>query len=151
MTKLSILAIACFAAAAAPASAADPTTDPCSLLTPTEVEQAIGRKLRAPPKQNVIDRARMCDYELADDSVGLSVWLLPATGLDRARKEYPELVAVTGLGVDAFIHRNERFELTELFARKANATLQMSVPTAEGDKARLQVLARRALARLPAN
>jgi len=129
------------------AFAADPAADPCSLLTRAEVEQTIG-KLRAQPKQNVIDRARMCDYELTDDSVGLSVWLLPAAGLDRARKEYPELTAVRELGGEAFIHRNERFDLLELFARKGNATLQMSVPTATGDAAKLQALARKALARL---
>jgi hypothetical protein len=132
---------------ASPALAADPTTDPCSLLTPAEVEQAIG-KLRAQPKQNVIDRARMCDYELTNDSVGLSVWLLPAVGLERARKEYPELTAAKDVGGEAFIHRNERLDLIELFARKGNATLQMSVPVATGDAAKLQALARKALARL---
>lgn len=155
MSKLNIIALATLALATEGAMAADPTTDPCSLLTPTEVEQAIG-KLRATPKQSVIDRARMCDYELADESVGLSVWLLPATGMDRARKEYPELTAVKDLGAEAFIHRNVRLDQTELFARKGNATLQMSVPTPEGDAdergdvARLKVLARRAIARLPA-
>ena len=146
-TLLSFLILGVFCGTAL---AADPTADPCSLLTATEVEQAIG-KLRAQPKQNVIDRARMCDYTLTNDSVGLSVWLLPATGLDRARKEYPELTAVKSVGAEAFIHRNTRFELTELFARKGNATLQMSVPTADGDATKLQALARKALARLPAS
>lgn len=153
MNRLSIVALTALAFACGSAFAADPTTDPCSLLTADEVQQAIG-KLRAVPKQNVIDRLRMCDYELADESIGLSVWLLPASGLDRARKEYPELTAVKDLS-DAFIHLNARLGQTELFARKGNATLQMSVPTpdgdadARGDAARVKVLARRALARLP--
>ena len=154
MNRLSIVALTCFALASGRTLAADPTTDPCSLLTPEEVQQAIG-KLKEAPKQSVIDRARMCDYVLADESVGLSVWLLPAVGLDRARKEYPELQAVTGLGAEAYIHRNARSDETELFARKGSATLQMSVPTPEGadergDVARIKVLARRAIARLPA-
>jgi len=150
MPKLNLVAIGCLMLGAGRALAADPTTDPCSLLTPAEVEHAIG-KLRATPKQNVIDRARMCDYELANDSVGLSVWLLPAVGLDRARKEYPELTVVKGLGSEALIHRNERFGLIELFARKGSATLQMSVPLATGDASKLQALAGKALARLPAS
>ena len=156
MNRLSIVALTCLALASGRTLAADPTTDPCSLLTAEEVQQAIG-KLKSVPTQNVIDRARMCDYVLAEDeSVGLSVWLLPAVGLDRARKEYPELQAVTGLGAEAYIHRNARSDETELFARKGNATLQMSVPTPggdadeRGDVARIKVLARRALARLPA-
>lgn len=148
MFKLNLVAIACLMLGTGRALAADPTTDPCSLLTPAEVEQAIG-KLRAVPKQSVIDRARMCDYQLANDSVGLSVWLLPAVGLDRARKEYPELAAVKGMGSEAVIHRNERFDWIELFARKGNATLQMSMPLTTGDAAKLQALAAKALARLP--
>ncbi|HKS56588.1 MAG TPA: hypothetical protein VJS12_14945 [Steroidobacteraceae bacterium] len=153
MNRLSIIALTCLALASGRTLAADPTTDPCSLLTADEVQQAIG-KLRALPKQVVSNRVRMCDYELVDESVGLSVWLLPASGLDRARKEYPELTAVKDLS-DAFIHLNERLGQTELYARKGNATLLMSVPTpdgdadARGDAARVKVLARRALARLP--
>src|SRR5262245_7080739 len=102
MNRLSLIALACLAANG-PTFAADPTTDPCSLLTPEEVQQAIG-KLQQVPQQSVIERVRMCDYVLAEDeSVGLSVWLLPAVGLDRARKEYPELQPVTGLGAEAYI------------------------------------------------
>ena len=155
MNRLSLIALTCLALASGRTLAADPTTDPCSLLTADEVQQAIG-KLKAAPQQNVMERVRMCDYELADESVGLSVWLLPATGLERARKEYPELTAVKDVP-EAFIHLNARFGMTELFARKGNATLQMSVPTpdgdadARGDAARIKVLARRALARLPAS
>jgi hypothetical protein len=153
MNRLSLIALTCLALASGRTLGADPTTDPCSLLTADEVQQAIG-KLKAVPKQNVMERVRMCDYELEDESVGLSVWLLPASGLDRARKEYPELTAVKDVP-EAFIHLNARLGMTELFARKGNATLQMSVPTpdgdadARGDAARIKVLARRAIARLP--
>jgi hypothetical protein len=156
MNRLSLIALACLALASGRTLAADPTTDPCSLLTADEVQQAIG-KLKAVPKQGVADRLRTCDYVLAeDDSVALSIWLMPAVGLDRARKEYPELQAVTGLGTETYIHHNARLDETELFARKGNATLRMSVPTPEGDAdergdvARVKVLARRAIARLPA-
>src|SRR5262245_57727154 len=83
--------------ASAAAHADDPTVDPCSLLTKAEVEQSVG-KLKAAPKSGRNDRLLTCEYQFANDKNELLVWVMPATAMDRARKQFKDLTPVKGLG-----------------------------------------------------
>jgi hypothetical protein len=127
--------------------AADPTADPCALLSKAEIEQVIG-KLKSTGRPSQFERVRTCDWEFVNDASGLSLWLFPAEGMERARKQYKDLIAVKGLGEEAFIHHNLRLGRTEIYVKKGNAMFEVSVPEGEGDEAKVQALARKAVARL---
>jgi hypothetical protein len=125
----------------------DPTIDACTLVTKAEAEQTIG-KLKGTPTSSVIERVRMCEYPLADGTDGLSLWVLPVSGMDRARKEYQDLKPVKGVGEEAFVHTNSRFGKTEFFVRQGNATLRLALDASKDSEAKVLALARKAVARL---
>ena len=85
-----------------PRSEAAPT--PCSLLTAAEVEQVVG-KLMGTPKAGEEGRAAWCNYEFANGTDAIEVWVFPADGIERARKEAKKPTALKGLGEDAFLNR----------------------------------------------
>lgn len=122
--------------------------DPCALLTKAEVEQALG-PLDSLPRPQTNDRLRTCDYLFRDSKQGLSVWLFPGEATQRARKQIKKLVAVNGLGDEAFTYFQEELGYTELMVKKGDRVLQVGIPKAPGAEAKVQALARKALARLP--
>jgi len=139
-------ALLCVSMAAA-ALDGDPTDDPCTLATRADVEQVVG-KLKAAPSSSHFERVRTCEYDFVDPKQGFSLWLFPATGIDRARKDLSPRSPVAGLGQEAFVHHNPRSENTELYVKQGNATLMFSMPESTDAPAKLQALARRALPRL---
>lgn len=137
----------CLALMTSSAWAADSTIDACSLLTKSEVEQALG-KLKAAPKSDHIEVIRTCDYEFAAEPQTLSVWVFPQRAMDRARKQYKNVTLLQGLGQDAFLHADLENDMTEIFVLQGNATLKLSLPESKDSEAKVQALARKAVARL---
>src|SRR5215470_2486770 len=100
------------------AVAAPPNIDPCTLLTQAEVEQVIG-PLQGKPKADKEGRAAWCNYAFANGKDAMEVWVFPAEGIDRARKEAKKPVAVTGLGEEAFMDRGMHdLDYIDLFIKK---------------------------------
>ena len=137
----------CWALMCGSAMADDPSVDPCSLLSKADVEQIIG-KLKGIPTSQQIERARLCEYEFVDEERALELWVFPASGLERARTKFKNLSPVTGLGQEAFVHHNMKIDYTELFVKKGNVTLEVSLPESPGDEEKAKAIARKALSRL---
>jgi hypothetical protein len=131
------------------ALAADPTMDPCSLVTRAEVEQTIG-KLKAAPRSGKNDRVLTCDYEFVDASNSLLVWVYPTAVMERARKSLKDIVPVKGLGEDArLVHHDPTFDFTRLFVKRGDAVVEVSVPVAmPGAASKVEALARKAVGRM---
>lgn len=130
------------------AIAAPPTVDPCSLVTKSEVEQIIG-KLKAMPTSDKEGAAAWCNYEFADDKNAFEVWVFPADGIDRAKKQAKKQTAVKGLGDDAFLTRGMHgLDYVDLFIKKGAVTVKLSLKEAAGDEDKLRKLAATAAKRL---
>lgn len=129
-----------------PRSEAAPT--PCSLLTAAEVEQVVG-KLMGTPKAGEEGRAAWCNYEFANGTDAMEVWVFPADGIERARKEAKKPTALKGLGEDAFLNRGMHgLDYVDLFIRKGKTTIKLSLKESAGDEEKLKTLGRKAVDRL---
>ncbi len=129
-----------------PRSEAAPT--PCSLLTAVEVEQVVG-KLMGTPKAGEEGRATWCNYEFANGTDAIEVWVFPADGIERARKEAKKPTALKGLGEDAFLNRGMHgLDYVDLFIRKGKTTIKLSLKESAGDEEKLKTLGRKAVDRL---
>lgn len=125
-----------------------PTVDPCKVVTTAEVEQVIGQ-LKGAPKQDKEGSAAWCNYEFVNGKDAFEVWVLPADGLERARKQAKKLVAVKGLGDDAFMNRGMHgLNYVDLFIKKGSATIKLSLQETTGDENKLKVLGQKAVGRL---
>jgi len=130
---------------ATPSLAAPP--EPCSLLTAAEVEEVVG-KLKGVPKANKEGAAGWCNYEFANGKDAFEVWVFPADGIDRARKQAKKPVPVTGLGDDAFMNRGMHgLDYVDLFIKKGAVTIKLSQHETAGDEEKLKQLAQKALDR----
>lgn len=137
----------CLLAMSAAALAGDSTLDPCKLVTNAEVEQVVG-KLKSGPTSGQIERVKTCEYEFVNGDDSFSLWLFPVEAMDRARKQLKDLVPVKGLGEEAFIHHDLHMDFTDLFFRKGNAVLKVSLEETEHSEAQVQTLARKAASRM---
>lgn len=130
------------------ASAAPPKVEPCSILTTAEVEQVIG-KLKGMPTSDKEGAAAWCNYEFADDRNAFEVWVFPADGIDRAKKQAKKQTPVKGLGDDAFLTRGMHgLDYVDLFIKKGALTVKLSLKEAAGDEDKLKKLAATAVKRL---
>jgi hypothetical protein len=142
---LSILA--CTTMWTVPAIAADPTIDPCTLVKKAEVEQVIGRPTGNPTSESN-DRVRMCTFLFSSDpSDALELWLYPVEALERVKKDMKELASVAGLGQEAFLHRDKKFEYVRLFIKKEKAILEVRLNESAGDDDKVKAIAKKALSR----
>jgi hypothetical protein len=137
----------CWVLGSAVARGDAPAVDPCTLISQADVEQVIG-KLKGPPTSRREEQARFCMYEFANEKDALELWVFPASGLERARKLHKDLLPVPGLGRDAFMRRNTGLQYLELFVKKGNVTLEVTMKEAPGDEEKVQTLAKKALTRL---
>jgi len=120
---------------------------PCSLLTNAEVEQVIG-KVKGTPKADKEGEAGWCNYEFVNGKDAFEVWVFPADGIDRGRKQAKKPVAVKGLGEVAFMNRGMHgLDYVDLFIKKGTVTLKLSLHETAGDEEKLKKLARKALGR----
>lgn len=123
------------------------TTDPCTLVARGDIEQVVGR-LKGSPKSSRNGRARVCEYEAANGTDFLDVWLYPSSNLDRFRKDAPNPVTVTGIGDEAFLVHNARFEQVQILARKGGTLLQVILTESKGAEDKVKAIARKAIARM---
>ncbi|MBA5865956.1 MAG: hypothetical protein GDA67_04570 [Nitrospira sp. CR1.3] len=131
----------------APALAAPPKTEPCSLLTAAEVEQVVG-KLKGSPKADQEGDAKWCNYEFANGKDAMEVWVFPADAIERGRKVSKKPVAVKGFGDDAFMDRGMHgLNYVNLFVKKGTVTVKFSLQETVGDEDKLKALAQKALGR----
>ena len=120
----------------------------CSLLTDAEVEQVVG-KLMGTPKAEQEGRAAWCNYEFANGKDAMEVWVFPADGIERGRNKSKKPTAVKGLGEDAFIERGMHgLDYVNLFIKKGETTIQLSLKETAGDEEKLKTLGKKAVGRL---
>lgn len=105
---LLVFILACMAMWNGPAMAADPSINPCNLVKKGEVEQIVGRPMGNPTSERT-DKVRMCTFLFSSD---------PSDALERAKKDIKDLSPVAGLGQEAFLHRDKKFEYVRLFVKK---------------------------------
>ncbi|CUS34670.1 hypothetical protein [Candidatus Nitrospira nitrificans] len=123
-------------------------TTPCSLLTDAEIEQIVG-KLVGTPRAGEEGRAVWCNYEFTNGKDAMEVWIFPADGIERARKEAKKPAPLKGLGEDAFVERGRHgLDYVDLFIRKGKTTIQLSLKETAGDEEKLKTLGRKAVDRL---
>lgn len=122
--------------------------EPCSVLTAADIEQVVGR-LTGEPKADRVDPAAWCDYQFANGTDALEVWILPANGLEQARKKAKKPVPVKELGNDAFMDRGAHgLDYVDLFIKNNAVTVELSLKETAGDEAKLRALGAKALSRL---
>ena len=132
---------------AAVAIGAPPAVDPCTLLTKAEVEQIVG-KVNREPKSETEGDARWCQYPFANDKDVLEVWVFPADGIERARRSAKNSTALKGIGQEAFfVCKLHGIDYLDLFMKKANITVKISMKETPGDEDKVKALAHKALAR----
>jgi hypothetical protein len=127
-------------------SDAEPTH--CSLLTTAEVEQVVG-KLTGTLTADQEGRAAWCTYEFADGKNAMEVWVFPVDGIERGRAKAKNLLAVKGLGEDAFLTRGMHgLDYVDLFIKKGKATIKLSIKETAGDEEKLKALGQKAVGRM---
>lgn len=121
---------------------------PCSLLTAAEVEQIVG-KLSGTPKADQEGRAGWCNYEVANGTDALEVWVFPADGIERGRSKAKKPIAVKELGEEAFFARGMHgLEYVNLFIKKRTTTIQISLKETPGDEDKAMALGKKAVGRM---
>ncbi|MGB4069199.1 MAG: hypothetical protein WBK08_14320 [Nitrospira sp.] len=126
----------------------DAAPAPCSLLTDAEVEQVVGKLMRT-PKAEQEGRAAWCNYEFANGKDAMEVWVFPADGIERGRNKSMKPTAVKGLGEDKFIERGMHgLDYVNLFIKKGETTIQLSLKETAGDEEKLKALGKKAVGRL---
>ncbi|BFU96685.1 MAG: protein of unknown function [Nitrospira sp.] len=127
--------------------AAPAAVDPCNVVTTAEVEQVIG-KLKGSPKADKEGGAAWCNYEFANGKDAFEVWVFPADGIDRARKQAKKPVPVKGLGDEAFMNRGMHgLDYVDLFIKKGAVTVKLSVHETVEDEGKLKALGQKAAGR----
>jgi hypothetical protein len=121
---------------------------PCSLLTAAEVEQVVG-KLAGDPKADQEGSAAWCNYEFANGTDAMEVWVFPADGIERGRTKAKNPAAVKGIGEDAFLTRGMHgLDYVDLFIKKGKATIKLSLKATTEDEEKLKTLGKKASDRL---
>ena len=130
-----------------PTFAAPPKIDPCSLLTTAEVEQVVG-SLKSKPTGDREGDAAWCNYEFANGKDLMEVWVFPADAINRGRKVSKNPVHIKGLGDDAFMDRGMHgINYVNLFIKKGDTTVKLSIHETAGDEEKLKALAQKAVRR----
>lgn len=76
----------------------------------------------------------------------MEVWVFPADGIERGRKQAKKPIAVKGVGDEAFIDRGTLgLDYVNLFIRKGSTTVEFSLKETAGDEERAKTLGKKAL------
>jgi hypothetical protein len=119
-------------------TSSDAAPSPCSLLTAAEVEQVVG-KLVGAPKADQEGGAAWCNYEFANGTDAMEVWVFPADGIERGRTKAKNSAAVKGLGEDAFLARGMHgLDYVDLFIKKGKTTIKLSLKETAGDNEKVK-------------
>ena len=149
MTMLLCLLLSAFISiTAAPTMAAPPNVDPCTLLTPTEVEQVIGKLKGAPTSETLGDGVR-CGYDFVDEKNEFEVWASQESWTKALHKDAKKPVMVKGLGDEAFMDRGKIDpEDVDLYIRKGATLIVLMTRKNPGDEEQLKTLGKKAAGRL---
>ena len=125
--------------------AASLAVDPCQVVTIAEIEQVIG-KVKGPPIKE--GEGGMCSYAFANGKDDFSVAVFPASGMDFERKRSKKPIPIKGLGDDAFMDRGMHdIEYVNLYIKKQNATVELSIKETADDEDKLLTLGKKAVGR----
>ena len=129
----------------APALAARPAIDPCTVVTIAEIEQGIGKVKGTPTKEG---EGGICNYVFANGKDELSVMVFPPSGFEFERKRSKKPISIKGLGDEAFLDRGMHgIPYVNLYIKKKTATVELSINETAGDEDKLKALAKRAVGR----
>lgn len=135
-------------ALAPPLRAAAPTVDACTLVTVAEVEQIVG-KLKLPPRLVRDEHTLRCDYVLEQPGEAMEIWVFPGEALERARQHAQgQAVPLTGFGSGAFLHRDTALGYLDLWLKKGDIVLQVTLKAISGDEQKVKAIAQQVLGRL---
>src|SRR5215813_9815844 len=131
-----------------PLVAAFPVPDPCKLITVAELEQIVG-KLKEGPKPIKEGGQISCDYTVAKDSSWLDITLHEGN-FDQVKKSFggKNPLHVPELGKDAFVNSNYEDFSAELFVKKGDVVLRVSLPKGPTAVGKIKEIAKKALPRL---
>jgi hypothetical protein len=121
--------------------------DPCTLVSRADIEIMIGQ-LKGNPRSGRNEPARVCEYAIAGGSDYLEIYLYPSSNLDRFRKDLEAVTPVAGIGQDAFVYHNKRFEQVHLLARKGGVLLQVILTDSKSAEETVKTIARKAIERI---
>ena len=131
---------------AAEAAAAIP--DPCKLITVTEIEQIVGPLSGAPRATDPATGQVTCTYEPAKGPSYIDVNLHDGElSAWKSRNGGKSPVSLPEFGKDSFVNPDPDGS-TELFAKKGNLILHVSLPSGPTAVATAKAIAKKALTRL---
>ncbi len=126
--------------------------DPGKLITVAELEQIVGAVKEGPTRVEGVAPEVSCEFTLAKDSSWISVGLFPAdqATFDRNRKSFGGKVPlpVPEFGENAFINPDYSDFSAELFVKKGDLVLRVSMPKGAAAVENIKAIARKALPRL---
>lgn len=131
---------------------AAPVPDPGNLITVAELEQIVGKVKEGPKNVECVAPEVSCEYTLAQDSSWIDIGLFPAdqATFDRNRKSFEgkSALPVPELGKDAFVNPDYADFSAELFVKKGDLVLRVSMPKGPTAVESIKAIARKALTRM---
>jgi hypothetical protein len=129
------------------ATAAPSIPDPCKLVTAAEVEQTVGSLKAAPKAGDMASGDVSCRYLPVKGPAWISLSLQEGElAYWKQRNGGPHPVSLPELGRDAFANADSEGS-AELYVKKGNLTLRVSLPKGPQAIDTAKALARKALAR----
>lgn len=143
-----VAAVACGIALAPVAWAAPGVPDPCKLITATELAQIVGPLKGAPTPGDVSAGDVSCQYTPATGPAWIDLRLADGPlSYWRSRNGGSQSVSLPELGKDAFATPDADGS-AELYVKKADVVLRISMPKAPAAIDKLKAIAQKALPRL---
>ncbi len=143
-----VAVVSCFVASAGSA----PMPDPGKLITVAELEQIVGKVEDGPKSVDCVAPEVSCEFTLAKDSSWIEVGLFPAdqATFDRNRTSFGgnAVVSVPEFGENAFINPEYSDFSAELFVKKGDIVLRVSMPKGPAAVENIKAIARKALTRV---
>lgn len=123
--------------------------DPCKLVTVAELEVIVGKISMGPKPADPSSGEVSCEYTVAKDSSWLMINLHEGN-FDAMRKSFggKSPVSVSELGKDAFLNESYEEFSAELFAKKGDLTLRVSMPKGVSAADKIKAIAKKAFTRL---
>jgi hypothetical protein len=123
--------------------------DPCKLITVAELEEIVGKISKGPKPAEPGSEEVSCEYTVAKDSSWLMINLHEGD-FELMRKSLggKAPVAVPELSKQAFLNESYEDFSAELFVKKGDLTLRVSMPKGPSTADKIKAIAKKALPRL---
>jgi len=134
---------------AAPLSAGRSIPDPCKLITLAELEEIVGKISKGPTPADPSSGEVSCEYTVAKDSSWFMIDLHEGN-FDDMRKRFggKSPASVPEVAKDAFLNEQYADFSAELFAKKGDLALRVSMPKGPSAAAKIKAVAKKAFPRL---